>query len=678
MTTNNNSQCFAQKHDVQPVVYATTPRLSMVQRIIVLCIAVCFLWGAVPSAMLSQARKSELPPSILAGIDSRGKSIVSFGQLKKEFNKGFDLDSLRRFKQFLREREKEENTRRQRDKQPPVFSGLDMEFGVPIALKGNDKLDMKKNGTWETLPNGDKVWRLVVSSPNAVNLSFVFEEFDLPVGSKLYVYSTENAGRRDPAQYYTSEHCGIRKGKTKQFAIAPLSGSTMIFEYYEPQSVAQNKNKPTATIIFETITFGYERIGTFNEVTQSNSVKGKTATTNWNGNYSGTCGAPCGPGATDALSCMAGTDPLSGLNNDMQLLKKSAVQIIKPSTGSAFSATLINNNGPFVWDRGRYRPENYVLTVSHGYAMTGVETAVFRYNYENIPGAGTSDAVEDYYGCDLLTQGQGDVINDFALVRAYGAPLDAWYAGWTTEYHEGDLIRGLSFPWADRMKVRRGTIVQDIPDYQFFIENTFGRTWNLSSGGGNYNTDGNLVGTNYGNLYAGGMICLYPKISDGTRLDIINPFRLAWNHVYGIRGYLAPGSSSTTGMLGGAQYPPCHSFPFGCWGGSADSNIQSKLLIGDVDTVPSRPSIQIRIYPNPVADNLHAEIQSTGINRYAVQIFNSAQNVVKEVFEGNVSAALDFHVNVQDLPSGSYYLIAIGQSTNNKTLSVVKQFVIAK
>ncbi len=701
MTTNNNTQCCTQKHNVQSVVQAGTPQLSAVQRIILLCVAVCFLLGAVPLSVRSQARKSEVPPSLLAGAnrrggDNRGRNITPFGQLKKEFNKGFDLDSLRRFKQYLREREKEENTRRAHDKQPPVFSGLDMEFGVPMPLKGNDKLDMKKHGEWETLANGDRVWRLVVSAPNAVNMSFVFEEFDLPVGSKLYVYSTENAERRDPAQYYTSEHCDIRKGKTKQFAIAPLSGSTIIFEYYEPASLVQNKNKSVATIVFETITFGYERIGTFNEVPQSTTAKGKT-TANWNGNYSGNCGpVPCGPGATDGLPCMAGADPSSGLYPMMQLLQKSAVQIINPATGSAFSATLLNSGSAHVWDRGRYRPENIVIAHSHANAMSAIETSIFRYNYEKNSGVWGNSSIEDYYGSTLLALGNPGAGYDFGVVKAHGAPLDAWYAGWTTAFYIGQSVTGLSFPWNDRMKVRHGSILGLTPStvYNFLgnnvvyasaqpyilLQTTLGATMNYSSGGGNYDDVGNFVGINHGNEYDYSHACPQAQPSVQNNYDFIVPFSLVWNHPSGaVRQILSPGSISSFGTLSGGQYLPC-AWPMNCFGKIDDTEKgkQKKLLTSDTDSTQLNPNLQIHIYPNPVADNLHAYIQSMGMKRCAIQILNSVQNIVKDVYEGNVSATFDFNVNIQDLPNGSYFLAVTGMSVNNKTLTAVKQFIIVK
>jgi hypothetical protein len=696
MTTNNNTQCCTQKHNVQSVVQAGTPQLSAVQRIILLCVAVCFLLGAVPLSVRSQARKSEVPPSLLAGAnsrggDNRGRNITPFGQLKKEFNKGFDLDSLRRFKQYLREREKEENTRRARVKQPPVFSGLDMEFGVPMPLKGNDKLDMKKHGEWETLANGDRVWRLVVSAPNAVNMSFVFEEFDLPVGSKLYVYSTENAERGDPAQYYTSEHCDIRKGKTKQFAIAPLSGSTIIFEYYQPKASVAIDDQKTPNIVLETITFGYERIATLNEIPRP---IGKSMTTS--NYYTGTCGLlPCGYGATAHFPCLINSNPYQYSQNVIQSASKSAVQIIQPGTGKAFSATLINSDQQYEWDRGRYRPVNYVVTHSHGSSMAGIANAIFRYNYEEPL---YLNLVEDYFGSTFILQGNPNAGGDFAVTQAYGAPTDAWYSGWTTILPKiqtgispthGDIF-GISFPFMDAKKVRMGQYTRSIPSDAETMFVVSGATLNYSSGGGNYRFDnGKYIGANRANNYpnTGPVIC-----PTATNFDVFTSFYTMWNwYEGGLRSILAPlsGESMFHGELDGAFYPVCNTFPFDCWTAKNNSTILPTLrnsIEGNgikqshlEDKQLSEENLSLGISPNPASQLATITIYSYEIERYIVQLHNttSLQSTTR-IYEGTASPRKEFTINTHDFSNGSYVISVIGVKKSGKIIKSFSQLLITR
>ena len=48
-------------------------------------------------------------------------------------------------------------------------------------------------GTWETLSDGTRVWRLVVSSPGAYSLNFGFTRFRLPEGAALWLYPAGEA-----------------------------------------------------------------------------------------------------------------------------------------------------------------------------------------------------------------------------------------------------------------------------------------------------------------------------------------------------------------------------------------------------------------------------------------------------------------------------------------------------
>ncbi|TAG89419.1 MAG: hypothetical protein EAZ20_06470, partial [Bacteroidetes bacterium] len=52
--------------------------------------------------------------------------------------------------------------------------------------------DLQNSGEWRELPNGDRVWRLKVHSAGAFSLQPFFGEFNIPQGSKFYVYDNMN------------------------------------------------------------------------------------------------------------------------------------------------------------------------------------------------------------------------------------------------------------------------------------------------------------------------------------------------------------------------------------------------------------------------------------------------------------------------------------------------------
>ena len=48
---------------------------------------------------------------------------------------------------------------------------------------------IKKSGTWETLNDGSKIWRLGIQSSNAYGLKLFFDSFEIPEGAELYIFS---------------------------------------------------------------------------------------------------------------------------------------------------------------------------------------------------------------------------------------------------------------------------------------------------------------------------------------------------------------------------------------------------------------------------------------------------------------------------------------------------------
>lgn len=54
---------------------------------------------------------------------------------------------------------------------------------IPVAL------DKRRSGTWETLPDGSRLWRQVILSPEATSLNFGFLSYWMPKGGQLTIYT---------------------------------------------------------------------------------------------------------------------------------------------------------------------------------------------------------------------------------------------------------------------------------------------------------------------------------------------------------------------------------------------------------------------------------------------------------------------------------------------------------
>ena len=103
--------------------------------------------------------------------------------------------------------------------------------GMPRAgiLKPTD-VNMFNSGTWFDLSNGDKVWRLKMTVPNALAVNLYFDEFFLPFGGQLYAYSE---GYGELAAHYTLDN----NPESGYYATNYVHGETIILEYYEPKAV---------------------------------------------------------------------------------------------------------------------------------------------------------------------------------------------------------------------------------------------------------------------------------------------------------------------------------------------------------------------------------------------------------------------------------------------------------
>lgn len=83
---------------------------------------------------------------------------------------------------------------------------------------------------WTELENGDRVWRMQIRSKDALAVAFFYENFFLPQGARLFMYSPDGT---QVAGAYT-----FRNNTTSgQFWTGLIYGETAIVEYYEPAAV---------------------------------------------------------------------------------------------------------------------------------------------------------------------------------------------------------------------------------------------------------------------------------------------------------------------------------------------------------------------------------------------------------------------------------------------------------
>ena len=61
-------------------------------------------------------------------------------------------------------------------------------------------LNTHNSGSWLTMPNGDRMWRLKISAKDAMAINLVYDQFFLPEGSIMYIYNEDSRWLHQPKQ----------------------------------------------------------------------------------------------------------------------------------------------------------------------------------------------------------------------------------------------------------------------------------------------------------------------------------------------------------------------------------------------------------------------------------------------------------------------------------------------
>lgn len=97
-------------------------------------------------------------------------------------------------------------------------------FGYAI----DQNLNMENSGTWDTIPNGGRLWRLAIRSISAYSLNLIFNDFYLPDDASFFIYS---ADRSMILGAFTSD---ISNNSYRSFSTDLIKGDKIILEYHEP------------------------------------------------------------------------------------------------------------------------------------------------------------------------------------------------------------------------------------------------------------------------------------------------------------------------------------------------------------------------------------------------------------------------------------------------------------
>lgn len=264
-------------------------------------------------------------------------------------------------------------------------------------------ITLQTAGIWSVLPNGDRVWRIRVSSPGAHALIPYFNDFYIPEGGRLHIY---NDDKTDMLGAFTS----INNSDSRLFATWFIHGESMILEYYEPVDVAGQ-----GVISLNEVGYCYRYVDNeLSEIPQRG--------------LSDVCEVD--------VNCPEGASWVDQRDGTCRIIVKIGV-----ATGYC-SGSLINNTAQDC--------KNYILTALHCALGTQGNNAsiastsdfnqwVFRFNFQRSGcGTGTNSGNQGLTGCTLRAHsndGGGDTGSDFLLVELNSvtgipASYNVYYSGW--------------------------------------------------------------------------------------------------------------------------------------------------------------------------------------------------------------------------------------------------------
>ena len=406
-----------------------------------------------------------------------------------------------------------------------------------------------EDGQWDVLDNGDRIWRILITSPEALSLNFIFDNLFIPKGGSLYIYNDDQS---DLLGAYTSD----QNQESGVLGTWLVEGDSVWIEYYEPQNVTGQ-----GTLHIAKATHGYRNADTFNQ------TKGL--------NDSGNCNLD--------VDCSIGEDW-----EELKEHNKRSAGILL-SGGSGFcSGALINNT------------ENdgtpYFLTANHCYSNPASWAFRFGWISPNTVCATTANSSNGPTNMTIsgATLRARDAGSDFALVEINSDIPEEWdrvFAGWDKSDNFPEFQIGIHHPSGDVMKVCRddnpatkevngGAQTWEIVGGGLFGGWEIGVTEPGSSGSPLFDQEGRIIGQ----LFGGGAACA--GTNDNGAFDYYGRVGVSWEGAgtssTRLRDWLDPQDSGNDTM---DPYPSLTVYPYDSGVSSIDSPVNGILTSSEIITV---------------------------------------------------------------------------------------------
>lgn len=449
------------------------------------------------------------------------------------------------------------------------------------------------SGEWYKSQSNYVIWKLTIRSEGAYSINLIFDDFELPEGAKLFVFS-------ETEEYILGAYTHKNNNKSGKFAISPVAGDEITVQFEVPENL-QDK------AAFRIVQVNHDFTGIL-----------KASDRRPLGKIAGTCNID--------INCESW--------DDWSEVKNSVVRMIVNGV-EVCSGVLVNNTAE--------NKKPYVLSAAHCYDKPSyAQTTVFAFNYES-PFCKPLDGDPSNSISGAVMKAHFDSL-DFALVEMETIPppvFQPYYAGWNRDATEPIGLVSIHHPQGDVKKLASDKDAAIITNFNSsytkngFLKITrwdYGVTEAGSSGAPFFDQNKLIRGT----LTGGEASCRNPVN------DYCNRFALAWefktDSAKQLKYWLDPLKTNPQ-MLEGKQFntdenlcgtinnltdndaysmiPALNGTAFaGYWGGSNNLGITEVVEKFTTDA------------------NLHLQGVSLGVAKFKNVVKNSNSEIVVKVYNG--------------------------------------------
>lgn len=256
------------------------------------------------------------------------------------------------------------------------------------------------DGSWSTLPSGERVWRLTLECREARSMGFVFDRFVIPTEARVYLVN--EAGEQRGGY-------GRPSGGRTMLALDQFAGERITIEYHQPAEAAGPVDLHIATVY-----------PAYRGVAGGDREFGESMPCNIN------------------VICPEGDDWRDHIRS------VARVNVGAGHCSGALLNNCLNDGTP------------YFLTANH--CLVGdVGSWIFTFNWESPTCDPTEDApmTMSLSGADLLIT---QVSTDFTLVRLFDTPPESYnvyYSGWDASGIPAQEVVSVHHPAGDIKKISR-------------------------------------------------------------------------------------------------------------------------------------------------------------------------------------------------------------------------------